>query len=175
MSSESASTTTKHEPKSIIVTGGASGIGLAMSRHFASQGHRVAILDVNTQTGPQAAAEIAAEHPAATVVFKKCDVSSWDEQAAVFKEVFHEHGDSLDVVMANAGISEGGSVTVVNLKEAEPTKPRLTALEINLLGVIYCEFPPPFLPLPLPPCFSLFLLFAPSRRRRALYPPIFKM
>lgn len=131
---------TKMTSLSVIVTGGASGIGLAMSRHFASLGYQVAILDVNAKSGLEAAKELSEEYPAATVVFKKCDVVSWEEQAAVFKEVFHEHGGKLDVVMANAGIAEGGSVTVVDLEEEEPSPPRLTTLNINLIGVIYCEF-----------------------------------
>ncbi|KAK0611270.1 hypothetical protein B0T14DRAFT_324519 [Immersiella caudata] len=124
-------------PKSIIVTGGASGIGLATSRHFASQGHRIAILDINADVGLRVAQELAEEYPASIVVFKKCDVASWDEQAAVFKDVFLEHGGRLDIVMANAGIAEGGMITVVDLEEEEPSPPRLRTLEINLIGVIY--------------------------------------
>jgi len=125
--------------KSVIVTGGASGIGLAMSRHFASQGHQVALLDVNSDAGQKEAEKLAVEYPAAAVRFKKCDVASWDELAAVFKEVFSEHGGRLDIVMANAGIAEGGGVTVVDLDEEEPSPPRLKTLDINLIGVIYCE------------------------------------
>ncbi|KAK3313952.1 hypothetical protein B0H66DRAFT_567447 [Apodospora peruviana] len=123
--------------KSAIVTGGASGIGLAMSRHFASQGHRVAILDVDTNSGPQIAAYVAAEYPYSTVSFKKCDVTSWDEQAAVFKEVYEEHGGRLEIVMANAGVSEQGATTAVHLDEDSPSPPRLTVLNINLIGTIY--------------------------------------
>jgi NAD(P)-dependent dehydrogenase (short-subunit alcohol dehydrogenase family) len=131
--------------KSIIVTGGASGIGLAISRHFLSHGHRIAILDINADVGSELADELAREYPAATVVFKKCDVASWEEQSAVFKDIFVEHGGRLDIVVANAGIAEGKVVTVVDFEEDEPTPPRLTTLEINLIGVIYCGFT---LPLP---------------------------
>ncbi|KAK4443891.1 hypothetical protein QBC34DRAFT_416312 [Podospora aff. communis PSN243] len=123
--------------KSIIVTGGASGIGLAITRHFLSQGHRIAIVDINADVGPKVANELAREFPTATVAFKKCDVASWDEQSAIFKEVFVEHGNRLDIVVANAGVAEGKVVTVVDLEEDEPTPPRLTTLEINLIGVIY--------------------------------------
>jgi NAD(P)-dependent dehydrogenase (short-subunit alcohol dehydrogenase family) len=126
--------------KSIIVTGGASGIGLALTRYFASHGHRIAILDVNPDTGPKAAAEVAAKHPQAKIIFKKCDVASWDEQATAFREVFHEHGNSLDIVMANAGVAEGaGAVTVLDLEEEAPSPPCLTTLNINLIGVIYSQ------------------------------------
>ncbi|KAK0724836.1 hypothetical protein B0H67DRAFT_641334 [Lasiosphaeris hirsuta] len=129
-------------PKSVIVTGGASGIGLAMSRYFTSLGSRVAILDVNTESGTTVAAQLATEYPQATVSFKQCDVTSWDEQAAVFKEVYHEHGSRIDVVMANAGISEQGVTTIVDLNEDTPSPPKLKSLNINLLAVHYMNKKP---------------------------------
>lgn len=123
--------------KSVIVTGGASGIGLAMTRHFASQGHAVSVLDINDRTGPGIVAEIATEHPQAVLSFKKADVSSWEEQAAVFEEVHREHG-RIDVVMANAGISEQGKSSIAEVEEDVPVKPATKSIEVNLLGIIYC-------------------------------------
>ncbi|KAM7221555.1 15-hydroxyprostaglandin dehydrogenase [Rhypophila decipiens] len=137
----------KSESKSIIITGGASGIGLAMARYLASQGkgHRICILDIDP-LGEKIAAEIEAEfsntslHHSVHVTFKRCDVSSWDDQARVFKEVFDEQG-RVDIVMANAGVSEQGRSTMVDLSDddddGEPNKPRLKVLEVNLMGVIY--------------------------------------
>lgn len=125
-------------PKSVVVTGGASGLGLAMTRHFASQGDRVVILDVNAETGVAAAAEVSSEHPQATVSFKKCDISSWDSQAAVFKEVYQDAG-KIDIVMANAGISEQGASSLAAWDEGEPSQPRLRTLDVNLTGTIYCK------------------------------------
>lgn len=122
--------------KSVIVTGGASGIGLAMTRHFASQGHAVSVLDINDRTGPGIVAEIATEHPQAVLSFKKADVSSWEEQAAVFEEVHREHG-RIDVVMANAGISEQGKSSIAEVEEDVPVKPATKSIEVNLLGIIY--------------------------------------
>lgn len=132
--------------KSIIVTGGASGIGLAITRHFASQGHHVAILDMNSDSGPAVAASVAAEFLQSCVTFYHCDVSSWDEQAAVFNKVFHKQGDRIDIVVANAGVSEQGVTTLVGHDDdaEEPTRPRVKTVEVNLLGAIYCEFGPGF-------------------------------
>lgn len=122
------------------MTGGASGIGLAMVRHFAAEGHRITILNVNAQAGPSVAAQVAADFSRACVDFAQCDVSSWDEQAAAFQRVFHQGGDNLDMVMANAGVLEQGETTLVELgKEGEPEPPRLESVETNFLGVIYCE------------------------------------
>lgn len=137
MSKKMASTQAR---KSVIVTGGASGIGLGMTRHFASQGHAVSILDINGNVGPRIAAELAAEHPQAAVSFKRVDVSSWEEQAAAFEEVYREHG-RIDVVMANAGISEQGKSSISAVEEDAPVKPDTKSIEVNLLGVIYCMFP----------------------------------
>ncbi|KAL2024736.1 hypothetical protein VTK56DRAFT_5557 [Thermocarpiscus australiensis] len=131
-------------PKSIIVTGGASGIGLALTRHFASRGHRVAILDVvDAAAGQAVAASVAAAFPRAeaAVSFHRCDVASWDEQAAAFERVFALHGGRLDVVVANAGVSEQGVTTLVRVGGEDsgerPERPRMRAVEVNLVGTIY--------------------------------------
>lgn len=122
----------------IVVTGGASGIGLAMTNHFASQGNKVAVLDVNAEAGNEAVSQVSAEHPSATIVFKKCDVSSWQEQAQVFKEVHEEFG-RIDVVMANAGISESGASALASIEVDAPVQPNLKVMDVDLYGVIYCE------------------------------------
>ncbi|EEU35527.1 uncharacterized protein NECHADRAFT_55503 [Fusarium vanettenii 77-13-4] len=122
---------------SVIVTGGASGIGLAITRYYAEQGHMVAVLDVNVDTGPDIVAEVAKEFPKATLSFKWCDVSSWEGQYAVFDQVHREHGHHVDVVVANAGISEQGAGAFDCLPREFPQKPQLRLQDINLNGIIY--------------------------------------
>ncbi|KAH9904519.1 putative short chain dehydrogenase/reductase [Xylariomycetidae sp. FL2044] len=124
------------ETKSVIVTGGASGLGLSMTQHFACQGHKVTVLDVNIDAGQAVVAEISSQYPDAEVTFKKCDVSSWKDQAEVFKQVYQEAG-RIDIVMANAGISEQGVSSLMPVEEEEPSEPRLKVLDVNLNGVIY--------------------------------------
>ncbi|KAI1760177.1 NAD(P)-binding protein [Hypoxylon sp. FL1150] len=121
---------------SVIVTGGANGLGLSMTKYFASLGYIVTIFDVNTDAGHKVAAEVASENPGAVVSFKRADVTAWDDQAKAFKEVHQQHG-KIDVVMANAGISEQGASSLALVDEEEPSQPRLRTLDVNLTGVIY--------------------------------------
>jgi len=136
-----------HTPpaKVALITGAASGIGFATAQHFASEGYRIAILDVNEETGAEATTKLSSEFPETTVTFAKCDVSSWQEQAAAFKRVFETYG-CIDVVMANAGISEQNAVSLAVLGEQEPSEPSLRTLNVNLVGVMYCGWFPPLPP-----------------------------
>jgi NAD(P)-dependent dehydrogenase (short-subunit alcohol dehydrogenase family) len=128
-----------HASKTVIVTGGASGIGLAMVEHFASQGHNVAVFDVNLDVGKQVVASIVQNDPQAKVQFQKCDVSSWKNQAEAFKNVYNEFG-RIDIVMANAGISEQGGSAMGSIEEDEPKEPNLKIMDVDLSGVIYSEW-----------------------------------
>jgi len=132
--------TASEQKTSIIVTGGASGIGLAITRYFAAAGHNIAVLDVNAAQGPSIVESVANEHPNAKLTFWQCNVTSWQEQATVFKKVFDQHGGRLDVVMANAGISERGASDMVAIEATEPLQPRLDTINVNLIGVMYSMF-----------------------------------
>lgn len=121
-----------------VVTGGSSGIGLAMAKYFASQGHHVFILDLSTGTGEAVAKQLSSEYPGATVNFKKSDVSSWDELARAFKDIYASQG-RIDTVMANAGISEQGSSSLIAQAEEEPSQPNLKVLDVNMTGVVYSK------------------------------------
>jgi len=56
--------------RTVIVTGGAGGIGDAMTRAFAAQGARVGVLDIDTARGERLAAELGE-----TVAFLPCDLT----------------------------------------------------------------------------------------------------
>lgn len=123
------------QKRCIVVTGGASGIGLAMTRYFAGEGHNVIVLDINPAQGSSAIQKIAEEIPTASIVFEECDVSDWDRQAEVFKSIFERHAQ-IDVVMANAGIAEPGPSDMTDLDEIAPSKPRTKVIDVNLIGVM---------------------------------------
>jgi len=120
--------------KSVIVTGGASGIGLAIVRFFAAQSTKIIILDISAASAQTVVSSLRTEFPSTTFFFKMCDISSWDEQKAVFEEVYKKTG-SIDYVFANAGVSEIGNF--LERDEGEPVKPTLKTIDINLVGTLY--------------------------------------
>ena len=58
--------TTTMQPKSVIITGGGSGIGLAVLQHFASQGCQIAVLDVNDAVTPLVVSQLNKDYPSAS-------------------------------------------------------------------------------------------------------------
>lgn len=116
--------------------GGGSGIGLAIAKFFAEQNSAVTIFDISQENGISVLASLSKEYPQTSLSFKRCDISNWEEQKAVFDEVYKENG-SIDIVIANAGISERGNF--LSKDDGEVQKPNLTTLDVNLSGTLYCK------------------------------------
>ena len=113
--------------KTCIVTGAASGIGEAVSRIYAANGARVAMIDFDRQRLDRISAEIAADGGVVLPIF--ADVTEEDSVRSFFKEVHDEWG-SIDVVVNSAGRdSLAPPVTQVTLEEWNKTiGPNLTAV-----------------------------------------------
>src|SRR5438093_13396653 len=90
------------EGKVAIVTGGASGIGAACCRAFASQGARVAVVDRN-EAG---AADVAKEIGGLAVGCNVGDEGSVQKMVATVTERL----GPVDICFNNAGIGSGGDV-----------------------------------------------------------------
>jgi NAD(P)-dependent dehydrogenase (short-subunit alcohol dehydrogenase family) len=93
------------EDKVAIVTGGASGIGAAISRRLASEGAAVLIADVLAVEGEDLAAEIAGLGGTAWAVL--LDVTSAAHWSAIMALVEARFG-RLDILVNNAGLTGGG-------------------------------------------------------------------
>ena len=113
-----------------VITGGASGIGLAAAMHFAALGMKVCIADIGDDALKAAEAKIAAASPggAANVMAVRVDVSSRDELTALEGAVQKRFGGT-DILMNNAGISPGARMF-------GPLEKWRRVLEVNLWGVI---------------------------------------
>ncbi|EHK96219.1 putative Sex determination protein tasselseed-2 [Glarea lozoyensis 74030] len=83
--------------KTVIVTGGANGIGEAYVRALSAEGVNVCIGDFDENRGEKIASELK------NAKFVKCDVSNWQDQARMFAEAASFTG-KVDFVVANAGI-----------------------------------------------------------------------
>ena len=86
---------TKHR---ILVTGGASGIGAGIARHWANMGNDVLITDVDDALGTALAKELGA-------TFQHLDVTSVEQWAE-----FTTQHKPFDVVFLNAGVASGGNI-----------------------------------------------------------------
>lgn len=112
--------------KRVIVTGGASGIGLATAQRFVQEGSRVMIFDINQEALEKALAENP-EMAGGVVV----DVSDEASVKAGFTEADREIG-GIDVLISNAGIS------VRNLFKDATFEQWKKVIDINLHGMYLC-------------------------------------
>jgi NAD(P)-dependent dehydrogenase (short-subunit alcohol dehydrogenase family) len=113
-----------------VVTGGASGIGLAAAKRFAAMNLKVCIADVDRERLHQAAEALAAVSAggAGDVLAISADVSRLDEVRKLEKAV-RDRFDRVDVLMNNAGVQPGSHILG---PEANWDK----VIAVNLWGVI---------------------------------------
>ncbi len=95
--------------KVAIVTGGASGIGLATVERMAAEGGTVVITDVQDDKGKAAAERLTGA--GYKVSYKRLDVVSESDWDRVVAEVVSEHG-GLNILVNNAGIGDAEPIEV---------------------------------------------------------------
>ncbi len=109
---------------SAIVTGGASGIGLAVAHQLKELGARVVIADLQEERGSAAAAEVGG-------LFVRCDVSSEEDGLAAVRAA-SEMGP-LRVLVNSAGFAPAGR-TVDRNNDPMPQATFDLVIKVNLLG-----------------------------------------
>ncbi|MFY7069856.1 SDR family NAD(P)-dependent oxidoreductase [Nocardiopsis changdeensis] len=112
--------TTSPTPRTVLVTGGASGLGAALVAEFHARGDRVLATDL---------AEGAPAGLPAGADYLRLDVTSDDDWAGALAWV-EEHWGGLDVLVNNAGVAAGGRIDVLGMDDWR------WITEINLFGVV---------------------------------------
>ncbi|MBO0596109.1 3-oxoacyl-ACP reductase [Nesterenkonia sp. E16_7] len=92
--------------RSAVITGGASGIGLASARRMAAEGARVVIADVDAVAGEQAAAELGG-------LFVKVDVTDPEQVEDLYAQTQEAYG-SVDIAFNNAGIAPPEDASILD-------------------------------------------------------------
>lgn len=113
--------------KNIIITGGASGIGLAITQLFASKGNNVYFLDYNEPLGTKIEKELVDK--GYKVTFLQADVSKLDEVNKTFERL----PEKIDVLINNAGISHIGNLENTTEEDFE------RVFQVNAKGVFTCS------------------------------------
>jgi NAD(P)-dependent dehydrogenase (short-subunit alcohol dehydrogenase family) len=114
----------RFEGKTVVITGGAKGIGKACAQRFAHEGARVAVLDID-----ESAAKATAQAMGGMAVH--CDVADHDSVQAAVQAVLKAWG-RVDILFANAGVYRGRPLIEMPLEEWQ------FILNVNLTGVMLC-------------------------------------
>jgi NAD(P)-dependent dehydrogenase (short-subunit alcohol dehydrogenase family) len=115
--------------KVAIITGAASGIGLATAKRLGSEGARVVIADLDEEAAQTAAATVR-EVGAPDVLTSTCDVSKEVQVKNTVKDTLQKFG-RLDIVVNNAGL-----MIFKPLEEHEESD-WLNVLRVDLLGAFF--------------------------------------
>jgi NAD(P)-dependent dehydrogenase (short-subunit alcohol dehydrogenase family) len=112
--------------KTVVVSGGSTGIGGATAQGFARAGAHTVIADIADEDGERLVQSLSNEGHQAT--YRRCDVRDEGDVDALFAWVAETYG-ALDVVSANAGVEWMKDVRHTTLEEWH------RVVDINLTGI----------------------------------------
>ena len=115
--------------KTVIITGGTTGIGKATALHFAKNGYNVVITSRNADKEASVIADF--KQNGADITFLPLDVTNEEQVKSVIETTVKKFG-KLDSIVNNSGISLGNAV----LAETESNDLK-QMLETNVMGVYY--------------------------------------
>ncbi|KAF9349223.1 hypothetical protein BGX26_012438 [Mortierella sp. AD094] len=93
------------ENKVAIITGASSGLGKALAERLVSKGAKVILGDIDKKDGSRLESELNHGKKDRVAYFLPCDVTRYDQLAALF-EAANKHFGGVDIIVNNAGIAE---------------------------------------------------------------------
>ena len=115
--------------KTVVVTGGGSGIGRAISKKFAASGAHVCILEYDEESGRAVCDEIKEANGSCN--FYRCDVSDQQQVHGVFDKIA-EDWPQVDILINNAGVAHIGNVEDTSEQDFD------RIYSVNVKGVYNC-------------------------------------
>jgi len=112
-----------------VVTGAASGMGLAIARHLAARGHRVGLMDLHEDAALQAAENL--RETGATAIAVKADVTDRRAVDAALEKVRAQLGP-VEIMVTAAGLDTFEPFTGITIESWERT------IAVNLTGTFHC-------------------------------------
>jgi short-subunit dehydrogenase len=114
--------------KTVLITGGSRGLGLALAREMAAQGARLAICGRDPESLERARQSL--QRLGAEVVAIQCDVTDPGSVQSLLEEVRRRLGP-VEVLINNAGVIEVGPAETMSLADYEE------AMATNFWGMLY--------------------------------------
>ncbi len=114
------------EGKVAMITGAASGIGLATAKRLAEMGASIALVDINEPKGKEAVEEI--ESLGSKAKFFRCDVTS-DSDCKKTTEGVYKEFSKIDILFNNAGVIRRKNIVELNEEEWD------LVLNVNLKAI----------------------------------------
>jgi NAD(P)-dependent dehydrogenase (short-subunit alcohol dehydrogenase family) len=119
----------KLENKTAVITGGASGIGAAISRCFGMEGARIAILDMDKSALEETKASLTAE--GIEVFAETCDITDEEKCTDTIKKII-EHYGAIDILVNNAGITQRSAFCDTEISVYRKV------MDVNFFGSLIC-------------------------------------
>lgn len=124
--------------KTIVITGGAQGLGFAMAKSFVKNGANIALIDMCAQQLHEAVSDLTSDTN--KIISYIADVTNEEQVIETFKMINNDFG-SIDILINNAGITQDAMLVKVkdkNVVERMSLKQFQSVIDVNLTGVFLC-------------------------------------
>lgn len=119
-----------YKDKTVVITGAAGGLGLALAERFAAEGARLALLDLNGEAARSAAERLQRRGLSAAIGIG-CDVTDKTACDKAMQEVIAAFG-AIDVLINNAGIAHRSLLRDTDISVLR------RVMDVNFFGAVHC-------------------------------------